>query len=92
MMQLWFTAKEVHQVSATNICHLVLSFVQKTASGPHRFQFSTECRANNEKPKMAALSTLNEPANPLNTGSIDPGVAKMLVISYKVTPTSKEKI
>lgn len=91
MMQLWFTAKEVHQVSATNICHLVLSVVQKTASGPHRFQFSTECRANNEKPKMAALSTLNEPANPLNTGSIDPGVAKMLVISYKVTPTSKEK-
>ena len=38
---------------------------------------------------MAALSTLNEPANPLFTGSTDPG-AKMQVISYKVTPTSDE--
>ena len=64
MMQLWFTAKEVHQVSATNICHLVVSFVQKTASGPHRFQLSTECRANNEKPKGGRIIHVERTSKP----------------------------
>ena len=69
-----------------------IEFCSKDCFRPSQVPAFTECRANNEKPKVAALSTLNEPANPLFTGSIDPGVAKMLVINYKVTPTSKEKI